>query len=279
MYKHMKTFPLTMKKFLKIVRLLPLLFVSTSATGFYLTQPEAISVETELTNDYNKTEEELMELAGRSAASAIVNAYPKYSKILVVCGSGNNGGCGLVCARQLKSLGYAPVLYYPYPAQTPFHKNLVHQCESMNITTLKRIPIPKVKSKLNREYELIVDALYGVNFKPPVPHQLRQLMFNLWETVTPIASIDVPSGWHVELGPSQDDIRPEFLISLSAPKHCAKFFEGKYHYLGGFFLPPALQEKYNVSLPPLPGNKTFVRLYSGSRNQENRLSSTSTDDG
>ena len=59
----------------------------------------------------------------------------------------------------------------------------------------------------------------------------------------PIASIDVPSGWDVEAGPSPLDpslvIRPELLISLTAPKHCARKFDGKFHALGGRFMPPS----------------------------------------
>jgi len=53
----------------------------------------------------------------------------------------------------------------------------------------------------------------------------------------PIASVDVPSGWDVELGDTAEvGIHPQMLISLTAPKLCAKFFTGK-HYVGGRFVP------------------------------------------
>lgn len=86
-------------------------------------------------------------------------------------------------------------------------------------------------------------------------------------------SIDIPSGWHVENGPQpiEDNqsgikiqaIKPELLISLTAPKLCAKDFHGKYHYLGGRFVPPPLQQKYDLNLIEYPGTETCVEITTG----------------
>lgn len=76
-------------------------------------------------------------------------------------------------------------------------------------------------------------------------------------------SIDIPSGWHVELGPPAAEtapIAPELLISLTAPKLCARYFKGKHHYLGGRFVPPPLQQKYELNLPEYPGVETCVKI-------------------
>lgn len=83
-------------------------------------------------------------------------------------------------------------------------------------------------------------------------------------------SIDIPSGWHVENGPQPIDdsqsgnviqaIKPELLVSLTAPKLCAKHFRGKYHYLGGRFVPPPLQQKYDLNLIEYPGTETCVEI-------------------
>ena len=57
-------------------------------------------------------------------------------------------------------------------------------------------------------------------------------------------------GWHVERGDEEKKcIQPELLISLSAPKLCAKQFTGKYHYLSGRFIPFSMQSKYELNLP------------------------------
>ena len=45
-----------------------------------------------------------MEFLGLCCAQALAKVYPKKpSKVLVVCGPGNNGGDGLVAARHLLS--------------------------------------------------------------------------------------------------------------------------------------------------------------------------------
>jgi NAD(P)H-hydrate repair Nnr-like enzyme with NAD(P)H-hydrate epimerase domain len=47
-----------------------------------------------------------MELAGLSVAEAAAAEIPeKNSRILVICGPGNNGGDGLVAARHLHHFG------------------------------------------------------------------------------------------------------------------------------------------------------------------------------
>jgi NAD(P)H-hydrate epimerase len=67
-------------------------------------------------------------------------------------------------------------------------------------------------------------------------------------------------GWDVENGYSEGMIQPEFLISLTAPKMGSKNFKGKYHYLGGRFVPIALQEKYKLNLPDYPDQDPCVLI-------------------
>lgn len=86
-------------------------------------------------------------------------------------------------------------------------------------------------------------------------------------------SIDIPSGWDVETGPQLitdtrnnstiEPIRPDLLISLTAPKLCARHFNGRYHVLGGRFVPPQLQIKYELNLIPYPGTETVVEIPRG----------------
>ena len=57
-----------------------------------------------------------------------------------------------------------------------------------------------------------------------------------------------------------DGLDPEFLISLTAPKLCAKLFQGKYHFLGGRFVPPDLAKKYSLNLPKYPGTECCLEL-------------------
>ena len=58
----------------------------------------------------------------------------------------------------------------------------------------------------------------------------------------PILAVDCPTGWTAA---ACTDFEPEMLISLTAPKECAKHFKGKYHVLGGRFIPKKLPEQFN----------------------------------
>lgn len=229
----------------------------------YLGQKEAQDIDLELFNDYKFSVDQLMELAGLSCATAVAKAYPlkaNNKEILIICGPGNNGGDGLVCARHLLLFGYQPTILYPKRTQKPLYQNLVTQCEKNGITFIEEIP-----SDLD-QYNVIVDAIFGFSFKlgsgvrPPFDSILRQLH----TAKIPIASIDVPSGWDVETGPEGMDnelvFKPDCLISLTSPKACAKFFKGQSHFLGGRFVPKALQEKYSLNLPKYPGTECVVAL-------------------
>jgi NAD(P)H-hydrate repair Nnr-like enzyme with NAD(P)H-hydrate epimerase domain len=46
--------------------------------------------------------EELMERAGQAVADVVLERFP--GRVTVVCGGGNNGGDGRVCARLLEAL-------------------------------------------------------------------------------------------------------------------------------------------------------------------------------
>lgn len=232
----------------------------------YLNQSEAINVDKDLFEKYKFSVDQLMELAGQSCAIAIAKSYPLEenfsSKVLVCCGPGNNGGDGLVCARHLKLLGYLPEIYYPKRPSNVLYERLLHQCIENDICILENQFIDKATdSTILNGYTVIVDALLGFSFKPPVREPFVRIINMLKNTTVPICSIDIPSGWDVEDGPSEEgSIKPQMLISLTAPKMCASKFEGQFHYLGGRFVPKKLELQYNLDLPRYVGTDYVIRL-------------------
>ncbi|SPP78048.1 NAD(P)H-hydrate epimerase [Drosophila guanche] len=223
----------------------------------YLTQKEAIDLDIDLFDTFHVGQ--LMELAGLSCADAVAECFPAqtHPRVLVVCGPGNNGGDGLVCARHLSLMGYQPTVYYPKPTLMALYENLTNQCHHMEIPNIKKCPSVAAAEE---DYDLILDALFGFGFKPPVRENFVPLVKMMQQTKLPIASVDIPSGWDVEKGKqSESDFQPQLLISLTAPKLCAKHFKGEHHYLGGRFVPPALQRKYELNLPAY-GAKLVIRL-------------------
>ncbi len=235
------------------------LWVNTTGVKL-LGQEESIALDQELFTEYAFSVDQLMELAGLSCAHAVAKAFPdrKEQKVLILCGPGNNGGDGLVCARHLSMLGYTPVIHYPKRTEKKLFQDLVTQCQKMGLEFAEAAP---TLADMQADYGVIVDALFGFSFKPPVRPAFANLLADLSRCETPVASVDVPSGWHVEMGDiSASELMPAVLISLTAPKLCARFFEGKRHFLGGRFVPAAMQEKYQLNLPQYPGSETIVDL-------------------
>lgn len=121
------------------------------------------------------------------------------------------------------------------------------------------------------ECKLIVDALFGFSYRPPLRDESRPILESLARIDhhnKRLISIDIPSGWHVEHGPpsSENDrlstpiIQPDCLISLTAPKKCAQHFRGSLHWLGGRFVPASLARKYQLNLPEYPDSEQCMLL-------------------
>ncbi len=84
--------------------------------------------------------------------------------------------------------------------------------------------------------DVILDAIFGFSFKPPVRAPFDSALPLLSKSGLPIVSVDIPSGWDVEEGNAESvGLNPEVLISLTAPKQGVKEFKGR-HFLGGRFV-------------------------------------------
>merc|ERR1719419_1283865 len=229
----------------------------------YLGQEEAQHIDEELFSEYGFSVDQLMELAGLSCATAVTRGYPLSSlvkakpSLLVICGPGNNGGDGLVCARHLKLFGYEPTILYPKRPNKPLFQGLTTQCQKMEIPFLTEMPEAKL---IDEAYNLVIDAIFGFSFKGAVREPFGSILNVLKKTTVPLASIDIPSGWDVEQGSSTDGLQPDMLISLTAPKKSASLFRGRYHFLGGRFVPPGLERKYQLNLPQYPGTDCVLQL-------------------
>lgn len=86
------------------------------------------------------------------------------------------------------------------------------------------------------------------------------------ETKLPITSVDAPSSWNIETGPSESGLgskfNPDFLISLTAPKPLVKYFKGR-HFVGGRFVSPAIAKKYDFEIPEYQGIDQIVEVGTG----------------
>uniref|UniRef100_A0A1D1XRX4 NAD(P)H-hydrate epimerase n=2 Tax=Anthurium amnicola TaxID=1678845 RepID=A0A1D1XRX4_9ARAE len=235
----------------------------------YLTQREAAEIDEILMGPLGFSVDQLMELAGLSVAASIAEVYKtnEYSRVLAICGPGNNGGDGLVAARHLHHFGYKPVVCYPKRTPKALYTGLVTQLEALSVPFLSVEELPQ---DVSSDFDLIVDALFGFSFqgkpRPPFDDLIQRLTTSSssgvqHEKPPVIVSVDIPSGWHVEEGDVDGEgIKPHMLVSLTAPKLCARKFSGPHHFLGGRFVPPSIANKYALRLPPYPGTSMCVRI-------------------
>ncbi|KAG0499411.1 hypothetical protein HPP92_003650 [Vanilla planifolia] len=242
--------------------------VMSEGTISYLSKKEAAEIDELLMGPLGFSVDQLMELAGLSVAASIAQVYASsdHARVLVICGPGNNGGDGLVCARHLHHFGYKPFVCYPKRTAKPLYTGLVTQLEALSV---KFLSVGDLPHNLSDEFDLIVDAMFGFSFhgipRPPFDDLIQRIsslngIGN--KTRSPsVISVDIPSGWHVEEGDvSGEGIKSDMLVSLTAPKLCARKFVGPHHFLGGRFVPPFILDKFSLKLPHYPGTDMCVRI-------------------
>lgn len=230
-----------------------------------LSAKAAASLDQELMSTGAFSIDQLMELAGLAVAQSIFLQYPPtpHDQVLVLVGPGNNGGDGLVAARHLKLWNYNPVVYFPKKPSKPLFHNLMVQLNDLEVKEI--LSLEEAKTMMTKS-KVIVDGLFGFSFKPPIRSPFDELISYMAENTTkiaPIVSIDIPSGWDVDIGPLPEtsDIKPTMLVSLTAPKPCSEHFQGV-HFLGGRFINNKIAEKYGIKelVEKYRGNDMVVKL-------------------
>nr|CAD1822546.1 unnamed protein product [Ananas comosus var. bracteatus] len=145
----------------------------------YILQKDAAEIDEALMGPSDVVVSLLQELAGLSVAAAIAEVYKlsEYSRVLAICGPGNNGGDGLVAARHLYHFGYKPFISYPKRTSKPLYSGLVTQLESLSIPFLSVEDLPQ---NLSDDFDIIVDAMFGFSFhgtpRPPFDDLIQRLV-------------------------------------------------------------------------------------------------------
>lgn len=136
----------------------------------------------------------LMERAALSAAEEIEKRFKKGSKVLVVAGVGNNGGDGIAIGRILMQHGYQINIV------------LIGNREKCSEETARQLAIIEkygclVQDKMeDREYDIIVDALFGIGLAREVKGIYEEGIRMINEKQSFVCAIDIPSGIHADTG-------------------------------------------------------------------------------
>ncbi len=156
----------------------------------------------------------LMENAARGALKAIEVFFPKVRKILILAGKGNNGGDGIALGRMLHLKGLKVDLFLPLGE--PKGDALVQ------LKVLRNLGFEPLKDKPEfTDYDLIVDALFGTGFEPPVRGEVGDFIELVNASKVPVLSIDVPSGLSADSGKVYEPcVRASVTVTFQFPKLC-----------------------------------------------------------
>ncbi len=169
-----------------------------------LTATEMAAVDRRTAEEFGVPVSALMENAGAAVARFCLRQYPKAKRVVVFCGKGNNGGDGLVAARLMARAGMqVSVLLLGREGEVKGEAAgaLAALCEVMPVVAvmepLDEAGLAGVMETLGVA-DLIVDAVVGTGFKPPLRGIASQLQGILARVKTPVVAVDLPSGWDAD---------------------------------------------------------------------------------
>ncbi|MCX8174055.1 MAG: NAD(P)H-hydrate dehydratase [Thermoplasmata archaeon] len=139
--------------------------------------------------------ERLMVNAGRAVAEVIQQRFD-VRKILVVCGTGNNGGDGFAMAGLLGKTHDVTVCLMERPERikTEIAKKQFRNCrKNCNVEMWD-----KIDGMLKRT-EIVVDAIFGTGLTRMPEGKYAAVIEKINEAGKPVVSVDVPSGFPYEM--------------------------------------------------------------------------------
>src|SRR6185437_13943002 len=166
---------------------------------------------------------ELLEAAGSAVAAFCLRQYPASLRVTVLCGKGNNGGDGFVAARVLAAAGKTVTIVLLGRASELKGEALIAwgrlQTECREASILE-VEDEVALSKVLNTSDLVVDAVVGTGFKPPLRGLALTAGRLLEELDVPVVAVDLPSGWDADSMDQTMDgaFRADAVVTFTAPK-------------------------------------------------------------
>lgn len=173
---------------------------------------------------------ELMERAGTLAAEKVLPSLKPGSRVLILCGKGNNGGDGLVMARVLAMRGHKPAVVFTMGTRlSPLARQNLPLLEQTGADILD-LPLPEgeMQALLNGA-DMVVDAVFGTGFSGDLPEHVAALFRQVESAGLPVVALDLPSGMNCDTGRCSPGtlrasqtlafacLKPAHLLKTSAP--------------------------------------------------------------
>jgi NAD(P)H-hydrate epimerase len=186
----------------------------------YLTRHQAQMIDRLAEDRYFIPTIVLMENAARATADLVCDVLDHncLGQVMILCGSGNNGGDGLALARHLHNRGAEPMILLVSDPGRYKGEALVNY----KITQAMGIPTAAVDAErlAGARPTMIVDAIFGTGLRERPREPFDQLAQAAMATGAPILSVDIPSGLDADTGEplTHHAMRATHTITFVAPK-------------------------------------------------------------
>ena len=165
----------------------------------------------------------LMENAGSAIADFILHHYTAANRITVVCGKGNNGGDGFVVARKLHRAGrVVEVLLLASASELKGDALVMFERLPLRPTEVASIDALEAESSRSlANCDLIVDAILGTGFRPPVTGLYADAIAAMNASDKPVVAVDIPSGVDSDsMTPQAGEgiARADAILTFTAPR-------------------------------------------------------------
>ncbi|HYX52334.1 MAG TPA: NAD(P)H-hydrate dehydratase [Candidatus Limnocylindrales bacterium] len=174
----------------------------------------------------------LMENAG-TAVAEFAQKHFEFKTVCVVCGKGNNGGDGLVAARKLHEAGKQVSVIVLAKSGEELRGDAAEMFKKLALTPIwasEEADFDKAELQQALKAELIVDAILGTGFKPPIKGVAEKAVVLINELDhAQVLAIDVPSGIDADIHskPARESVfvGANAIISFTAPKPALVYAE------------------------------------------------------
>jgi len=190
-----------------------------------LSAAEMQSCDRVTTEKYGVPSLKLMRAAATAVAKFARAQFPEARRVTVLCGRGNNGGDGLMTARMLATAGLK-VTTLLLGAPDGMAGDAAAAWRELATPTHGLIHIVRDAGELAQyntalETDLLIDAVVGTGFKPPLKGLALAALEWIKGSRAPVLAVDLPSGWPADYagGAVEGVVYPaDAVVTFTAPK-------------------------------------------------------------
>lgn len=217
----------------------------------YITKEKMSEVDKQAIDEFGITVEQLMENVGSNVARFISKFNP--NRISILYGKGNNGGDGLSLAKHLSIMGFDIEII---PASDDLNKHAEKQLEILNKMNIEN------SNKIDKDTDLIVDALLGYNIKGNPKGKYRDLIKQANKIKSKKVAIDIPSGVDPDSGETYKPFfKTDYTLTLALPKKGMQKTDNFGElYLVNIGIPKELYKQLNLKVDNYFKDKDVVKI-------------------